>query len=59
MRLECESDWDGVIAFAQPRYELYAAGTVFDGEAGVRGYFAASRIRFLIRPTRSSPSGPE
>ena len=27
MRLECESDWDGVIAtFAHPRYELTAAG---------------------------------
>jgi hypothetical protein len=24
MRLECENDWDGVIAtFAHPRYELY------------------------------------
>jgi hypothetical protein len=44
MRLECESDWDGVIAtFAHPRYELYGAGTVFDGEEAVRGYFAASR----------------
>jgi hypothetical protein len=33
MRLECEGDWDGVIAtFAHPRYELYGAGTVFDGE---------------------------
>jgi hypothetical protein len=33
MRLECEGDWDGVIAtFAHPRYELYGAGIVFDGE---------------------------
>ena len=32
MRLECVHDWDGVIAtFAHPRYELYGAGTVFDG----------------------------
>ena len=47
MRLECECDWDGVIAtFAHPRYELYGAGTVFDGEAAVRGYFAASRVPF-------------
>jgi len=47
MRLECEGDWDGVIAtFAHPRYELYGAGTVFDGEAAVRGYFAASRAPF-------------
>jgi hypothetical protein len=29
---------------AHPRYELYGAGTVFDGEHAVRGYFAASRI---------------
>ena len=47
MRLECEGDWDGVIAtFEHPRYELYGAGTVFDGEAAVRGYFAASRSPF-------------
>jgi hypothetical protein len=32
--------------FARPRYELYGAGTVFDGEAAVRGYFAASRTPF-------------
>jgi hypothetical protein len=45
MRLECEGDRDGVIAtFAHPRYELYGAGSVFDGEAAVRGYFAASRV---------------
>ena len=47
MRLECDGDWDGVIAtFEHPRYELYGAGTVFDGEAAVRGYFAASRTPF-------------
>jgi limonene-1,2-epoxide hydrolase len=47
MALECENDWDGVIAtFAHPRYELYGAGTVFDGEAAVRRYFAASRTPF-------------
>ena len=47
MRLECEGDWDGVIAtFEHPRYELYGAGTIFDGEAAVRGYFAASRTPF-------------
>ena len=45
MRLEC--DWDAVIAtFAHPRYEMYGAGAVFDGEAAVRGYFAASRTPF-------------
>ena len=47
MALECECDWDGVIAtFAHPRYEMYGNGTVFDGEEAVRGYFAASRTPF-------------
>ena len=47
MALECIHDWDGVIAtFAHPRYEMYGAGQVFDGEAAVRGYFAASSTPF-------------
>jgi hypothetical protein len=47
MRLECEHDWDAVIAtFAHPRYEMYGSGAVFDGETAVRGYFAASRTPF-------------
>ena len=47
MRLEIEHDWDAVIAtFAHPRYELYGSGAVFDGEAAVRAYFAASRTPF-------------
>jgi ketosteroid isomerase-like protein len=47
MALETVHDWDGVIAtFAHPRYEMYGSGTVFDGEAAVRGYFAASRTPF-------------
>jgi len=47
MRLETAHDWDGVIAtFQSPRYEMYGGGQVFDGEAAVRGYFAASRIPF-------------
>ena len=47
MALEVTHDWDGVIAtFAHPRYELYGAGSVFDGEEAVRGYFAASRVPF-------------
>lgn len=47
MALECEQDWDGVIAtFAHPRYEMYGNGMVFDGEEAVRGYFAASRTPF-------------
>ena len=47
MALECERDWDGVIAtFAHPRYEMYGSGTVFDGEAAVRRYFDASRTPF-------------
>ena len=47
MALECVNDWDGVIAtFQHPRYEMYGPGTVFDGEAEVRGYFTASRTPF-------------
>jgi ketosteroid isomerase-like protein len=47
MALECEGDWDGVLAtFAHPRYEMYGSGAVFDGEAGVRRYFALSRTPF-------------
>jgi predicted ester cyclase len=47
MALECECDWDGVIAtFAHLRYEMYGTGTVFDGEEAVRRYFAASRTPF-------------
>jgi ketosteroid isomerase-like protein len=47
MALECVQDWDGVIAtFARPRYEMYGGGQVFDGEAAVRAYFAASRTPF-------------
>lgn len=47
MALEVVHDWDGVIAtFEHPRYELYGPGAVFDGEAAVRGYFAASRTPF-------------
>ncbi len=47
MALECVHDWDGVIAtFAHPRYEMYGAGAVFDGEAEVRRYFGLSRTPF-------------
>jgi steroid delta-isomerase-like uncharacterized protein len=48
MALEITHDWDGVIAtFEHPRYEMYGNGsTVFDGEAAVRAYFAASRTPF-------------
>ncbi len=47
MALECVHDWDAVIAtFDHPRYEMHGPGTVFDGEAAVRGYFAASRTPF-------------
>src|SRR5262245_11021388 len=47
MSLECVQDWDAVIAtFEHPRYELYGAGTVFDGEAAVRRYFTGSRTPF-------------
>jgi len=47
MALEVTHDWDAVIAtFEHPRYEMYGSGVVFDGEAAVRGYFAASRTPF-------------
>ena len=47
MALEVTHDWDAVIAtFEHPRYEMYGAGTVFDGEDAVRAYFAASRTPF-------------
>lgn len=47
MALEVTHDWDAVIAtFEHPRYELYGSGAVFDGEAAVRRYFAASRAPF-------------
>ena len=47
MALECVCDWDAVIAtFDHPRSEMYGSGAVFDGEAAVRGYFAASRTPF-------------
>ena len=47
MALEIEHDWDGVLAtFDHPRYELMGPGTIFDGEAAVRSYFASSREPF-------------
>lgn len=47
MALEITHEWDEVIAtFEHPRYEMYGSGAVFDGEAAVRGYFAASRTPF-------------
>src|SRR5690349_15487183 len=47
MALEITHDWDAVIAtFEHPRYEMYGSSAVFDGEAAVRGYFAASRTPF-------------
>jgi len=47
MALEVTHDWDGVLAtFAHPRYEMHGGGQVFDGEAAVRAYFAASRTPF-------------
>ncbi|MFN7180323.1 ester cyclase [Hyphomonas sp.] len=47
MALEVTHDWDAVIAtFDHPRYEMYGSGAVFDGEAAVRRYFAASRTPF-------------
>jgi hypothetical protein len=42
MRLECEGDWDGIIAtFALRRCELFGAGIVFDGKQAMRSCSAA------------------
>jgi hypothetical protein len=58
MRLECEGDWDGIIAtFALRRYELYGAGTVFDGEQAMRNCSAAKRIPFPDQAMRSIAIG--
>jgi ketosteroid isomerase-like protein len=47
MEAENRHDFDAVIAtFSHPRYELMPTGHVFDGEADVRRYFAASRATF-------------
>jgi predicted ester cyclase len=47
MASEVRLDFDATIAtFRHPRYELFGAGQVFDGEAAVRAYFAASRKTF-------------
>lgn len=47
MALEITHDWDGVLAtFDHLRYELMGPGTIFDGEAAVRSYFATSREPF-------------
>jgi len=47
MRLESQGDWDAVIAtFEHPRYEMYGAGAIFDGEPAVRRYFELSRAPF-------------
>jgi steroid delta-isomerase-like uncharacterized protein len=47
MALEITHEWDEVIAtFDHPRYEMHGGGQVFDGEAAVRAYFAASRTPF-------------
>ncbi len=47
MEAENVHDYDAVIAtFSHPRYELIGNSAEFDGEAAVRGYFAASRTPF-------------
>jgi ketosteroid isomerase-like protein len=47
MEAENRQDFDAVIAtFTHPRYELMAAGQIFDGEEDVRRYFAQSRATF-------------
>lgn len=47
MESEIRHDFDATIAtFDHPRYELFGAGQVFDGEEAVRAYFASSRRAF-------------
>jgi len=47
MESENRHDFDATIAtFEHPRYEIIPTGDVFDGEAAVRGYYAASRAAF-------------
>jgi steroid delta-isomerase-like uncharacterized protein len=47
MESENRHDFDATITtFAHPRYEIIPTGEIFDGEAAVRGYFAASRAAF-------------
>jgi steroid delta-isomerase-like uncharacterized protein len=47
MEAENRLDVDATMAtFAHPRYELVATGQIYDGDAQVRAYFAASRATF-------------
>lgn len=47
MASENDGDFETTMqTFARPRYELIGTGEVFDGEAAVRGYFAATREAF-------------
>lgn len=47
MDSENRLDFEATLAtFAHPRYELVGTGQVFDGEAEVRQYYAASRAAF-------------
>jgi steroid delta-isomerase-like uncharacterized protein len=47
MESENRRDFEATLrTFAHPRYELIATGQVFDGEAPVREYYAASRAAF-------------
>jgi steroid delta-isomerase-like uncharacterized protein len=47
MASENRQDFEATLAtVAHPRYELVATGQVFDGEAEVRQYYAASRAAF-------------
>jgi len=47
MASENRHDFDATIGtFKHPRYEIIPTGEVYDGEAEVRAYFAASRAAF-------------
>jgi hypothetical protein len=39
-----------IATFAHPRYELYGAGTMFDGEKALRGFPSPTRPTRSLRP---------
>jgi steroid delta-isomerase-like uncharacterized protein len=53
MESENRHEFDVTLAtFAHPRYELIPTGAVYDGEAEVNGYYAASRAAFPDQSNR-------
>lgn len=46
-RDEVSQSWDDVLStFPHPRYEIVPTGVVYDGNAEVRDYYAATRVAF-------------